>query len=421
MFTKIRFLLLSIILLLLVLPASAQEAAQPDYPLVWVSATDMLFAGGSSEDGYSDVFHLAYKYSSDWILITADDAVFADGGVTYHNGYQYAFSQDGEKLSEMAFSTTIEAVDYQSMETASLGDDGSILTPFTGAKIGFAVAQAEAGALSQISLARDAAEMNGNLHLYDGFLYQFNDDLSLKAQIAFSEISFGTAGLLRSTVEVPVQASEMPVMSTSQPGITGYSEQPLTPETVNEGTEPLQLLSISKDYDVPPIKRIGVVEINDQAKRPDLIKGATEQLSDELSKIEGLEVDMMEFDENIWGGGVLFERAVELGQEYSVDAFIITDMVNFDLPPDITRDAFVPEVRVACDMEFAIVDCTGGQIFWRSKAGYADFVGYRELDENEDGITKSVIKRTIEEGVKNMIKDDVLAGGPVNKDWKDED
>lgn len=412
------------VLLILTQGAYAQEGEGDEFPLVWVSATDMLFAGGPSGAGYSNVFHLAYKYSSDWVLVIAEEAFFSENTIAYRNGNQYSFDKEGKILGEMEFTEFLEAVDYASMESASLGDDGSILTPFTGPEIGFAVAQAEDGLLKQIALARDAEEYMGNLHLYDGFLYQFGDGMTLETQIAFSEISFSTKGLLRSSVVVPqLETTEPPTIETYHPTITPF-ESTTSPDaggTLSEaGNETVPGFTIPVDYDVPPIKKIGVVMFSQHAGRGDLIIPATEELADALGDIEGLEVKTMAYDADIWGGGLLYERAVELGEENDVDAFIISDLTDFDYPDDIELSAFVTDVKVACEIEFAIIDCTGGRIFWRTMGDDTLFINYGDFEEHEESISLSVIREAIKEGVSRLISDDVLAGGPIDKGWEDE-
>jgi len=405
--------------------ASAQDG-EDQFPLIWVSATDMLYAGGPSGSGYSDVFHLAYKYSTDWVLVVADNAVFSDGTITYINGKQYTFDAEGKHLGEMNFTEFLESIDYASMENAPLGDDGGILTPFTGPEIGFAVARADGGYLDQIALARDAEEYKGNLHLYDGFLYQFDEEMVLETQIAFSEISFSTTGLLRSSVEaIPYEGPTGGMPYSAQPAIVPFGT-PATPGTVTgesstllgEPDEPEIILPT--EYDVPAIKTIGVVMFNQHSDRPDLIIPSTEKLTEALGDIENLEVKQMEYDNDVWGGGLMYERVVELGEEYGVDVFIISDLTEFDVPDDIEMDAFVTDVRVACEIDFAIIDCIGGKIFWRTTADKAFYINYNEYVKNEKSVSISVIRDAIGEGIGQLIDDEVLAGGPIGKDWKDE-
>ena len=405
--------------------ASAQDS-EDQFPLIWVSATDMLYAGGPSGAGYSDVFHLAYKYSTDWVLVVADDAVFSDGTITYSHGKQYTFDAEGKRLSEMNFTEFLESIDYASMENAPLGDDGSILTPFTGPEIGFAVARADGGYLKQIALAKDAEEYKNNLHLYDGFLYQFDEDMVLETQIAFSEISFSTTGLLRSSVEaIPYEGPVPGTPYSTQPAIVPFGTHlPASTGTgesstlLGEPDEPEIILPT--EYDIPAIKTIGVVMFSQHSDRPDLIIPSTEELTDVLNEIEGLEVKQMEYDSDVWGGGLMYERVVELGEVYGVDVFIISDLTEFGGPDDIELDAFVTDVRISCEIDFAIIDCIGGKIFWRTTGDKAFFINYHEYVKNEISVSISVIRDAIREGIGHLIDDEVLAGGPIGKDWEDE-
>jgi len=412
-------------LVLMCLSAAQGVYAQDDeLPLVWVSATDLLYAGGKTSDGYANAFHLSYKYSSDWVLITAKTATFNNDSISYLDGTQFAFNPEGKKLSELQFSKMDETLQYSSMESASLGPDGKILTPFTGANIGYAVIQAKGGVLEQISLAKDVEELKGNLHLYDGFLYQFDESLSLKTQIAFSEISFSTQGLLRSSVVPPENAPPTPPTTTpAPPSITPYSENPVPPESgttlFSSGDETPQL-SLPGDYEVPPIKRIGVVKFSEHANRPEFVIPATERLVKKLGEITDLEVKAMSYDDKVSSKGLLYERAVDQGAKISVDAFIISDLTDFRFPNPAQIGPNVTEIRISCKMEFGVIDCVGGRVFWSAKADHAEFVSITDFEDNKDRIFLSVLNATIDEGLSQLKKDNVLAGGPIGKTWGNE-
>ena len=418
------FLIFTLVLFCLLQAAGAN--AEDELPLVWVSATDLLYAGGKTSDGYANVFHLSYKYSSDWVLITAKTATFNNENISYLDGTQYAFTQEGKKLSEMQFSKTDEALEYSQMEHASLGPDGKILTPFTGGNIGYAVIQAKGGVLEQIALAKSTDELKGNLHLYDGFLYQFDENLALKMQIAYSEISFSTQGLLRSSVEAPANIPTTPTappVNPAAPTIAPYSENPIPPasgvtlfSTGNGGEQ----FTIPDNYDVPPIKRIGVVKFTENTKKTHFAAQATEQLTEKLGDIPDLEVKTMSFSDKTIRGGLLFEQAVKLGAENGVDAFIISNLADFASPEDVHILPNDTEVRVRCEMDFAIIDCVGGRLFWGASADHAEFVATNDYKSNKDGIFTSVLSATIEEGLKLLQKDEVLAGGPIGQTWGNE-
>ena len=117
----------------------------------------------------------------------------------------------------------------------------------------------------------------------------------------------------------------------------------------------------------------------------------------------------------------MYERVVDLGEKYGVDVFIISDLTEFDVPDEFELDAFVTDVRVSCEIDFAIIDCIGGKIFWRTTADKAFFINYNEYAKNEKSVSISVIRDAIREGIGHLIEDDVLAGGPIGKDWEDED
>jgi hypothetical protein len=418
------FLIFNLVLICL-LAAQGVYAQDEELPLVWVSANDLLYGGGKTSDGYANVFHLSYKYSSDWVLITAKTATFKDDSISYLDGTQFAFSPEGRKLSELQFSKMDETLQYSVMERASLGPDGKILTPFTGANIGYAVIQAKGGVLEQISLAKAVEELKGNLHLYDGFLYQFDENLSLKTQIAFSEISFSTQGLLRSSVEAPanIPATPNPGATPNQPSITPYSENPIKPEggtTLFSSGNGIPTITLPTDYDVPPIKRIGIIKFIEHAHHPELVVPATEQFAKKLGEIPDLEVKIMSYDNKVLAKGLLYEKAVEQGTENSVDAFIISDLTGFSVPTPAQIGPNETEIRISCKIEFGMIDCTGGRVFWSTKADHAEFVSTVDFNNNKDRILLSVLNATIDEGLAQLKKDNVLAGGPIGKAWGSE-
>ena len=364
--------------------------ADMDYPGVYSNDSSLIFIKASDENGnLTGIVVLSFEYSMDWIITTGNVAVITDDSLLITDGRQYVYNADGTRRSDSEFSSLNLAIAWADMDFRVLPTYGHYLAPMVHGGLAYALVEMSAGLPSQIVLASEAFDTGQSMNLFDGFLYQISEN-ELTAQIAFSEVAFGSQGLLRGDFpdDFPPPPEDYPNPYPSYPEpsypppISGYntggSDTGSAPvenynsslpmgmpvEAGEERTIPRFSLEPIHDYDFPPIVRIGIVAFQDKADEEGYGPFCDEKIQDLLSNIEGIEVVYIPFDSARFGGAVVYDRAVWLCEEHGVDALMLSEIGEIEIPGSIESAYQAGSIRINSEISSTIIEGTGGSEIW---------------------------------------------------------
>ncbi|MCX6647334.1 MAG: hypothetical protein NTY09_13395 [bacterium] len=412
------------------IPVRAEES----YPGVYSNDNSLVFVkAGDEAGGLTGIVVLSWEYSMDWIITTGNTAAMTEDSLLITDGHQYVYNADGTRRSDSEFTSQNIVVDWPNMEFRVLPTYGHYLAPMVHGGLAYALVEMQSGLPSQLVLASEAYDNGQSMNLFNGFLYQFSES-ELSAQISFSEVAFGSQGLLRGDFPdnfppppedypnpypaYPEPSFPPPVSygdnSGSNPdsSVTGANNLTMpmgTPvEPGEESTQPQFTLEPMHDYDVPPITRIGVVAFQDNGDEEGYGPYCDEKLQEQLAGIEGLEVVYIPFDSARFGGAVIYDRAVWLCQEHGVDALMLNEIDKLEIPGSVESATQAGSVRVNSEITSTIIEGTGGSEIWSG-----DFTGERihdvfEVSSGADGVLKGDLMYLI-----NSLMGDLTGSGAL--------
>ncbi len=431
----VRWLAAIFILGLVTFPANADE----NYPGVYSNENRLVFVKGSSDlGGLEGIVILSWEYSMDWIITTGELAAKTDDSLIITDGHQYVYNADGSRRSESEFTSLIISIDWDEMGFHVLPSYGHYLAPMVHGGLAYALVEITSGLPNQLVLASEAYDSGQSINLFEGFLYQVSNG-ELTAQIAFTEVAFGSQGLVRGNFpedfppppeDYPYPYPEYPEPSYPPPGNgsnTGttnpevYPTDPFNPSlpmgTPVEASEvddrPRFTLEPVHDYDVPPITRLGVVAFQDHAGEWGYGPFCDEFLQTRLGEIEGLEVVYIPFDSSRFGGAVNYDRAVWLCEEHGVDALLLSEINQLEIPGGVTSAIAAGSVRVNSEISSILVEGTGGAEFWVGEFEADRIHEVYEVSSGEEPVLKGDLMFLINSMVDDLIGSTRLEGGYV--------
>jgi hypothetical protein len=419
--------------------ASARAAGPDDYPGVYAGDDSLVFVQEADEQGgLRGVVVLSYEFSMDWVITAGRIGVITESGLLLTDGHQYVYNADGSRRSETEFTSLEMAVEWASLEFRVLPSDAHYLAPMVRGGLAYALVETRSGLPAQLALAREAFDTGQTLNLFEGFLYQLSDGV-LTAQVAFTEMAFGSTGLIRGRFPedfppppegYPSPYPAYPAVSYPPPGGTPPAETPpsgfqggaidpslpqgtvLPPEEIVE--RPRFTLEPMHDYDVPPILRIGLVAFRSTAEIEGYGPVCDEVIQEELAGIEGVEPVYIPFDEAQFGGAVMYDRAAWLCGEHGVDAIILSRLNTLEIPGEDVASHVSRTIRVQVDIDSRLIEGVGGSVMWQAEVDTNELHDYYEVERSRDDVLRNELRAAIQSLVSDLVSSEALKGGHVD-------
>jgi hypothetical protein len=423
-------LILLTIIILLPVPAQAE-----DYPGVYTSESSLIFIKSGDETGtLRGVTVLSYEYSMDWIITVGDIARINADGIIISDGYQYAYKANGQKLSETEFTSLNLTLDWDEYTFQILPSFGHFLAPMLRGGLAYSFIESRDGLPSQIALAQEAWDTGDSINLYDGFLYQIAEG-EITAQVAYTEIAFGSRGVVRANFpdnfppppeDYPENYPDYPdsvfppPVPTNNVDPTLITSDPTLPQgTLVDpnvaGNTPRFSLEAQHDYDVPPVKRIGIVQFTESADIDGYSPVCDQLFQDILGSHEDYEIVYIPWDEAMFGGAVMYDRAVWICEQYNVDVIILSELDQLKIPGIETALHQDRTVRVQLTIDTKMIDGTGGSEIWGGEFEADNMHDAYELDNGGDDLMiRTDIGRLLADMVGDLIDSGVLDGTHVD-------
>lgn len=428
-------ILVSLLAGMISLPVQADE----NYPGVYSNDSSLIFVRSCDElGGLAGIVVLSWEYSMDWIITTGNLAVMTDNSLLITDGRQYVYDAAGARRSDSEFTSLNLAVDWDEMDFRVLPTYGHYLAPMVQGGLAYALVETRSGLPCQLVLAREAFDNGQTVNLFDGFLYQVNDG-ELTAQIDFTEVAFGSQGLLRGDFpedfppppeDYPNPYPDYPASSYPPPGMgyasggTGSEPVPVEPfnPSMPAGTlvdpeeavdRPRFTLEPMHDYEVPPIIRLGFVAYQDYGQEEGYGPFCDELIQERLADIEGLEVVYIPFDSARFGGAVIYDRAVWLCEEHGVDALMLSEISKLDIPGGVESAIPAGSVRVNSEIKSNLVEGTGGSELWSGEFEAERIHDVFEVSSGADNVLKGDLMFLINSMMEDLIDSNALNGGYV--------
>ncbi len=431
-------LVCGILAFFLILGINHQVAGTEQYPGVYAGDDYLVFVQGSDEHGVlQGIVVLSYEYSMDWIITVGELGAISELGLLLTGGHQYVYNADGTKRSESEFTSLEKAVVWDDLEFQSLPSSGYYLAPMVQGGLAYALVETRDGLPAQLVLAREAFDSGSTLNLFEGFLYQLSGG-TLTAQVAFTEMAFGTQGLIRGRFpeDFPPPPEDYPVMypayaepsypppggsvpvETSVPvgstGGVGFDLPQGTPVPEEELVDrPRFTLEAMHDYEVPPIRRIGVVAFQSSAELDGYESLCDEYLQEALSRIEGLEAVYIPFDSTLFGGAVIYDRATWLCGEYGVDALMMSELDEFEFVGGELVMHMQSTADVLVSIETQLIEGAGGSIYWGGEFEATETHDSQEMETDQERLLRTDLGRVILGLVDDLAASGALDGGYV--------
>jgi len=426
---KITYKWVWALVVLTIVGIASVPALADDYPGVYAGEDKLVFVQAVDEQGaLQGLVVLSYEYSMDWIITAASSGSRTETGLSLANGRQYVYNADGSRRSESEFSSMDLTVDWTALEFQVLPSYGFYLAPMVRGGLAYALVENRSGLPSQLVLAREAYDNGETINLFEGFIYQLSEG-RLTAQIAFTETAFGSQGLVRGAFpeNFPPPPEDYPNPYPAYPGPSygpDGSSQASNPgagqifdPTLPQGTEvspeealnrPRFILEPIHDYDVPAIKRIGVVAFQSTAEIEGYGPECDEMLTDALSGIEGVEIVQIPYDDSRFGGLVMYDRAVWLCQEYGVDALMINGLTKLEMPTGATSTRPSPTFRVNAGVRGKLIEGVGGSMVWTGNFESIQVHDSYEAQDGEDPVLRADLLYVIQDMVDDMMSNKAL-------------
>lgn len=405
------------------------------YPGVYAGEDKLVFIKGSDPQGSLEgVVVLSYEYSMDWLITTAKLGAKIETGILLTDGKQYVYSADGKRRSESEFNSMILDFEWNSLEFSILPSYGRFLAPMVKGGLAYALIDLNAGLPSQLVLAREVLETTEIVHLFDGFMYQISDG-KLSAQISFTEVAFGSQGLVRAKFPenfppppenypspypiystpgypVPKVHSDSSLFSDSSSGSSLPSGREIPPE--EQIKKPSFKLEPMHDYDVAPIVKIGVISTQLKTDVEGYEVVVDDLLQKHLSQIDGVEPVYIPYDSSKFGGAVMYDRAVWLCQNYGVDAFLMTELHKIEVTGEGAAGRLSKTARVSVTIKSRLIEGSGGSIWWSYKAEESRVHDYYEIEQGRDSVLRTNIMRAVKSLIEDLKSSGKLQGGHVD-------
>jgi len=418
------------VLLLILLTIPTTPVFAENFPGVFTSDHTLIFVqDGNNSGDLTGVVVLSYEFSMDWIITTGASGFKASGGLILTDGHQYVYNADGTRQSEIEFTSLESDFDWAEMEFTVLPSYSYYLAPMVHGGLAYSLVETRSGLPTQMVLASEVIETETTINLFEGFLYQISEG-ELTGQIAFTETAFGSQGLVRGEFpenfppppeDYPSPYPEYPTPSYPPPsGVQPTGSAPnnypgptddiffpqgteVPPDQVSD--QPRFTFEPVSDYDVPQMTRIGLVTTRSYAELEGW-ESTCDEFLQELVGSENLEVVLIPWDSNVFGGAVRWDRAVWLCAEYGVDALMLSELYELEMPGIIGPSDTSRTVRINAEIRSKVVDGVGGGEIWEGEFEIVQIHDYYEIQDDEDYVIRADLFRLI-----GMMTDDIHEQG----------
>jgi hypothetical protein len=422
----------TLLLTLLFVAADRAVFAEDEYPGVFAGENCLVFVQGSDQSGgLSGLVVLTYEYSMDWVISTAKTGKKTESGLSLSDGHQYVYNADGSRRSQSDFTNLNLDLKWGDLKFTVMPSYGHFLAPMVHGGLAYAFVEVTSGLPSQIALAANSHENGETINLFEGFLYQFSQN-TLSAQIAFTEVAFGTQGMVRGNFPdnfpPPPEDTPIPYPDYTQPDYpTPGGDTPpsfpaadptmpmgkiVSPDAA--GDKPRFTLEPVHDYDVPPIIKIGVVATQSSTDFQSYGPVVDQYFQDTLANMDGIEVVYIPWDSSKFGGAVKFDRAAWLCKEYGVDALLMSDLSKIDVPGGGTTGHLSQTAYVTTKMKSTLIEGAGGSEWWSKESEQSEMHNYYEIEENQDAVIRNDLNKLVMSLINDLAGGSKLQGGHVD-------
>ncbi|MBU1023290.1 hypothetical protein KKB99_03285, partial [bacterium] len=224
-------------------------------------------------------------------------------------------------------------------------------------------------------------------------------DNNLEEQISFRESAYG------GTLKCEIDAKTSFTNNLAVPSGYQYYSQPLPPKD-SERVEPHPELL---EYEVPALKKIGVVPFKDQGEIP----GFTEFIPEFIMKSLGndVEIIILELSTDEEAGIYLFDTAVRLGEKFGVDGILQGRLRKLEVFGADHEQHYARDVRMNCEIESSLVDTIRGKYLWKNVAKVKNYTNAAEYNSSQKSLLRELIRKGIENLCEDIKKKKALDGG----------
>ncbi len=334
-------------------------------------------------------------------IIIADEAVITENEILIPKGEQFILDYNGKVSQRLKFeNTSIENMLGIEMPGTYI-EGGKVMVKFDGIFDTLLIEEGEMGR-RKISLAqtREFDEDTGELHLFDGYSLSLDKNNNLEEQVSFRELAFG--GTLKCQIDAATSFTQ-----NIQSPVTPYNPySPPLPVDPEKRTIPKPVLV---DYNVPPLKKIGIVPFKDQGEITGYTHYIPKFIIDSLG--DDIEIIELELEDDEIAGIYLFDRAVRLGEKYEVDGIIQGRVRRFNVYGAEHEQHFAKEVRLSCEIEASLVDTVRGKYLWKNVAKVRDYTNAAKYGSSKKSICREILKKGIIKLCEDIKRKKSLEGG----------
>ena len=333
-------------------------------------------------------------------IIIADEAIITENEIQISAGEQLILDHNGKVSQRLKFQNiSIENILGIEMPGTYI-EGGKVMVKFKGMFDTLLIEEAEKGR-RKVSLAqkREYDEESGELHLFDGYSLLLDKDNNLEEQVSFREIAFG------GTLKCEIDAATSFTNNFAAPPVYSSYSQPLPPKDSERKQPRPQLL----EYDVPALKKIGVVPFKDQGEIPGFTKYIPDFVKESLGK--DVEVVILELTADDEAGIYLFDRAVRLGEKYGVDAILQGRLRKLEVFGADHEQHYARDVRMNCEIESSLVDTIRGKYLWKNVAKVKNFTNAADYGRSKKSLLRELIRKSVKKLCEDIKKKKALDGG----------
>jgi hypothetical protein len=336
-------------------------------------------------------------------IILSEKAVIGENEITIEKGEQFILDHNGKVSQRLKFENTVLDNTLGIEISGTYIEGEKAMVKFDGLFSTLLIEEQQNGK-RKVSLAqkREFNEETQELHLFDGFTMTLDKDNNLEEQVSFRELAFG--GTLKCEIDA---GSSFAKQAPPSSGVPVYN--PAYPPIIRD--EDIKLNLDLSEYEIPPLKKIGVIPFKDQGELIGFADNIPQIISGMLGK--DVEVVFIDLPEEEQQGIYLFNRAVRFGKEHSIDAIMQGRIRRFEELGSDYQTHFAKETRVTCEIEASLVDTVGGKYIWKNVAKVNEFVNSVEYNERKQTILSNLLEKAITSLTKDLRNKKALDGGKI--------
>lgn len=392
--------------------AAAEEVSATPAAYIYRKGDSIIYYRDKifTESGPQLVAPIILRFAGETVnILVAPSANMNLNEIVIENGREFLFNADGVMERENAF-PTLTLNNTLGAESPGTFVEGRALIEADGAFSVCTIEEDRYGVRTLTLATNQWTDPRANsLHLYNGYQLSFGDTSEIERQLSFGEIAVN--GKLTApapvytgpTGGVPGIGLGNPTGSTLPPGVFLNGAGIYVDAAGNPIGRPVDVprdtIKAPEVYARPAIKVIGVIPFKYEGKlgteedarskaTPELYAGLVTQIAFEaLSKVEGIEVKILELAPEDQSGTYVMGFAKKIGQKYGCDAIFTGTIKALETTGDTRLDT---QVKVIGKLEAALIDTTGGKFNWQNEGEMQRFVA-RSTYQGNSGSTISEV------------------------------